>query len=314
MGRVTLHLRSRKHPEMPKDQSSPVSTTLLRAARRNTRRLILEASLASRKKGAQRPAPDFVIVGAQRCGTTSLFRALAQHQSMLPNVIKAKGIHYFDTSYHQKPSWYFAHFPSQDEREAHAAKTGAATVAGEASPYYMYHPAGAERMAQLIPDTKLIVLLRNPVKRAISHHLHMVWEGHEKETDIDKALDLEASRLAGIEEQLLADKSLVSRPHQHYSYMARGHYAAQLEKLFAHFDRKNILVMATETLIADTKTNLATIQSFIGLEPDPSIDLEKRNASSKFEPKPETLERLNDEFAESNKMLGEMTGLQIPWA
>lgn len=299
---------------MPKEQSSSVSTTLLRAARRNTRRLVLETSLAGRKLGAERPAPDFVIVGAQRCGTTSLFRALAQHRSMLSNVIKAKGIHYFDTAYHQKRSWYFAHFPSQAERDAHADRTGEAAVAGEASPYYLFHPAGAERMARLIPDTKFIVLLRNPVKRAISHHQHMVWEGHEKETDIDKALDLEATRLAGIEDQLLTDSKLVSRPHQHYSYMARGHYADQLEKLYTHLDRKNIMVMATETLIGDTKASLDTIQSFIGLVPDPSIDLEKRNASSKFEPKPETLQRLSAEYAESNKKLREITDIEIPWA
>jgi len=87
------------------------------------------------------------------------------------------------------PKAYNAHFPTTAEREAHAAKIGQKAIAGEASPYYMFHPAGAERMAKAIPDTKLIVLLRNPVKRAISHHLHMVWEGHESVKDIDEALD-----------------------------------------------------------------------------------------------------------------------------
>lgn len=288
-------------------------TAVKRFIRRNARRAILEVFLAKRKLQAERPAPDFAIIGAQRCGTTSLFRALAKHPAMMQNVIDAKGIHYFDTSYHQNDAWYFAHFATQAERDNHTSKVGQRAIVGEASPYYLFHPAGAERMAKTIPDTKLVVLLRDPVKRAISHHLHMVWEGHEPVEDIDEALDLESSRLEGIEERLLADPSLVSRPHQHFSYMARGHYASQLERLFSHIDRENVLVMTSDTLISDSISSLSKIQSFIGLEPDPSIDLEKRNASSKFEPRPETIKRLTDEFAESNEQLARVVDIEIPW-
>lgn len=274
---------------------------------------MLGGFLSVRKTQQDKTPPDFVIVGAQRCGTTSLFRALAQHPAMIPNVINAKGVHYFDTSYHKDEAWYFAHFANQAARDKHSAKVGQTAIAGEASPYYLYHPAGAERMARTIPDTKLIVLLRNPVKRAISHHLHMVWEGHETVEDLDEALDLEPKRLEGIEQRLLADSTFVSRPHQHYSYAARGHYAAQLERLFAHYDKNNVLVMATETLTGDSKASLAKIQSFIGLQPDASIDLEKRNASSKFEPKPETVERLTKEYVESNARLRNIVDCEIPW-
>lgn len=289
--------------------TSPMS----RALRRNTRQVVLSALLAKRMRSPERPAPDFIIAGAQRCGTTSLFRALAKHPAMMSNVLDAKGVHYFDTNYHQNPNWYFAHFPSQVERDNHTAKVGQKAIVGESSPYYLYHPDGAKRMAETIPNAKIVVLLRNPVKRAISHHLHMVWEGHESVEDIDKALDLESERLAGIEQQLLADRSLVSRPHQHYSYLERGHYADQLERLYGHFDRENVLVMTTEKLVGDSKTSLATIQSFIGLEHDPAIELEKRNASSKFEPRPETLSRLTAEYAESNKRLGSIVDCEIPW-
>lgn len=290
-----------------------MTNTMSRALRRNTRRVVLSTLLANRMRSAERPAPDFVIAGAQRCGTTSLFRALAKHPAMMSNVLDAKGVHYFDTNYRQDKAWYFAHFPSQAERDAHAVTVGQKAVVGEASPYYLYHPDGAKRMAETIPDAKIVVLLRNPVKRAISHHLHMVWEGHESVEDIDKALDLESERLAGLEQQLLADRSYVSRPHQHYSYLERGHYADQLQRLYAHFDRENVLVMTTEKLVSESKSSLATIQSFIGLEPDPAIDLEKRNASTKFEPHPETLNRLAEEYAESNKRLSSIVDCEIPW-
>ncbi len=284
-----------------------------RALRRNGRRVLLESILASRRFGEQRQPPDFIIVGAQRCGTTSLFRALAKHPALMSNVINSKGVHYFGTNHHKNASWYFAHFPSQKQRDLVLEKTGHAAVVGEASPYYLFHPAVAERISKTAPDTKIVVLLRDPVKRAISHHLHMVWEGHEHESDIDKALDLEATRLAGVEEQLLNNPAFVSRPHQHFSYIARGHYAAQLERYFTHFDRDNVLVMATETLVADSENSLAQIQSFIGLTPDPAIKLEKRNSSAKFEPKPETIERLKNEYRESNQQLLDLVGDKIPW-
>lgn len=290
-----------------------MTNTMSRALRRNTRRVVLQTLLANRMRSSERPPPDFVIAGAQRCGTTSLFRALAKHPAMMTNVLDAKGVHYFDTSYHQNAAWYFAHFATQAERDAHSVKVGQKAVVGEASPYYIYHPDGPKRMAETIPNTKIIVLLRNPVKRAISHHLHMVWEGHESVEDIDEALDLESERLKGIDQQLIADRSLVSRPHQHYSYLERGHYVDQLERLYKHFDRENVLVMATETLVSDSKNSLDAIQSFIGLEPDPAIGLEKRNASSKFEPRPETLERLTNEYAESNKRLADLVDCEIPW-
>lgn len=287
--------------------------TTHRTLKRNIRRMMLESCIAARQYQSDRPPPDFVIAGAQRCGTTSLFQALSRHPAMMSNALGAKGVHYFDTNYHQKAEWYLAHFPSRMGRDTHSEKVGHRAIAGEASPYYLYHPAVAERMAGIIPDTKIIVLLRDPVKRAISHHLHMVWEGHEPVKDIDKALDLEAERLEGVEQKLLEDPDLVSRPHQHYSYMARGHYATQLKRLFEHFDRQNVLVMTTEELIVDSESSLSRIQSFIGLEPDSTIELEKRNASSKYEPRPETLQRLSEEFAESNRQLENMLDIELPW-
>jgi len=298
---------------MSKTNQKGIGTSVLRAIRRNTRHVLLEGMVAARQRQADRPPPDFVIVGAQRCGTTSLFRALNKHPAMMSNVMNAKGIHYFDTSYHRDLAWYFAHFPTRADRDSHAAKVGQKAIVGEASPYYLYHPAGAQRMAQAIPDAKIIILLRDPVKRAISHHLHMVFEGHEPIEDIDQALNMESTRLEGIEQRLLNEPTFVSRPHQHFSYTERGHYAQQLEKFLEHYDRNNVLVMTTDELISNSQSSLSAIQSFIGLEPDPSIQLEKRNASSSFQPQSETVQRLTEVFAASNKRLANIVDIKIPW-
>lgn len=288
-------------------------STAYRGLKRKARRCLLETLLASRQRDVPRPPPDFIIAGAQRCGTTSLFRALEKHPAMMSNVIGAKGVHYFDTNFQKDLKWYLAHFSSEKERSAVSEKIGQSTIVGEASPYYLYHPAVAERMAKVIPEAKIVVLLRDPVKRAISHHLHMVWEGHEHERDLETVLDLEASRLHGIEERLLSESSLVSKAHQDFSYLARGHYAPQLERLYANFSRNNVLVMATETLVTDSEASLARIQSFIGLKPEPSVKLEKRNASKKVATEPRLIERLNSEFKESNHKLRELLDIEVPW-
>lgn len=291
-----------------------VPMSLRRAVRRNGRKALVEGVLATRQIRGERTLPDYVIVGAQRCGTTSLFRALVNHRGVMANVLGAKGVHYFDTDFHRGLDWYKAHFPSQEEREKHEAEVGHPAVVGEASPYYMFHPMGIERMAEAVPDTKLIVLLRDPVKRAISHHLHMVWEGHEPVEDLDKALDLEAERLAGVEDKLRADPKFRSRDHQHYSYIARGHYAPQVERILKHYPRDQVLIMATSELTGQSVASLERIQRFIGLEPDPAITLGKRNASDPFVPREETVSRLKAEYAESNKRLAELVDISIPWA
>src|SRR5512145_701795 len=97
-----------------------------------------------------RMTPAFLICGGQRCGTTSLYRALAAH----PVVLKAvwhKGVHYFDTSYHRGPSWYRAHFPLHRTALRVTAEYGVPAQTFESSPYYLYHPHAGARIASDLP-------------------------------------------------------------------------------------------------------------------------------------------------------------------
>ncbi len=124
-------------------------------------RLVLETYVAVRAAlGITGRRPDFLIIGAQKAGTTSLYNQLTRH----PDVARCLGqeVHYFDRHMHRSPAWYFAHF-----RPRLFASDG--VVTGESTPYYLFHPRAAERVAELLPDVKLIVLLRDPVARDISH-------------------------------------------------------------------------------------------------------------------------------------------------
>ncbi len=91
--------------------------------------------------------PGFLIVGAQRCGTTSMYRALSEHPAVRKAVLH-KGVHYFDMNYDHGLAWYRAHFPL---RAGAGARGGAGAVTFESSPYYMFHPLAAQRIAADLP-------------------------------------------------------------------------------------------------------------------------------------------------------------------
>src|SRR5579863_6754349 len=113
--------------------------------------------------------PDFMIIGTQKGGTTSLYNYLIDH----PNIssIFKKEPHFFDFNFYKGVSWYRAHFPSLLEKYYSERVHGQKFITGEASPYYLYHPLVPQRIKETMPTayTKFIVLLRNPIDRAYSH-------------------------------------------------------------------------------------------------------------------------------------------------
>jgi hypothetical protein len=121
--------------------------------------------------------PDFLIIGTQRGGTTSLYHYLQTHSSFMAPTTKE--LHFLDRNYHKGPLWYRAHFPTVWEKAYAQQMQRRAVVTGEASPYYLFHPHVYQRLAQIIPHAKLIVLLRNPVDRAYSHYYQSIELGYE---------------------------------------------------------------------------------------------------------------------------------------
>ena len=139
-----------------------------------------------------RDLPDFVILGAQRSGTTSLYDWLSDHPAVVPAT--RKEVHYFDLHYDRGLGWYRAHFPM-----GHGAH-----LTGEATPYLLFHPLAPDRVARdLPPTTRFVVLLRHPVQRAVSHYWHERRMGTESET-LAVAVAAEEQRLAGADGQVPA--------------------------------------------------------------------------------------------------------------
>ena len=105
-----------------------------------------------------RPLPDYMVAGTKKGGTTSIINWLVDHPHvcrMWPSAQKLKSAHYYDINYGKGEDWYRSHFPTDRSRRGHEKKTGTYPLVGEASPYYMFHPAVPERVLETAPSMKV---------------------------------------------------------------------------------------------------------------------------------------------------------------
>jgi hypothetical protein len=246
-----------------------------------------------------RPLPDFLILGAQKAGTTALYAYLRWHPEITGPSFKE--VSFFDRHYAKGERWYRAHMPVRRR-----------SLVGEASPSYLFHPLAPERVARLLPDARLIALLRNPVDRAFSHYQHEVALGREP-LSFEAAVDREDERMQGELDRMLRDPSYFSLAWWNYTYVARGRYAEQLERWFASFPREQLLVLFTEELSADTARTYRRVLGFLGvgardLESYPRIfDRDYPGMHSV------TRARLDKEFEGPNRWLASLLGRDLPW-
>jgi hypothetical protein len=263
---------------------------------------------------ARRPLPDFLIVGAQRSGTTSLYRYLLEHPQVMP-AIPSKGVHYFDKHPGRSLRWYRAHFPTESARTERERRFGAPVVTGEGSPYYLFHPHGPARAAAAVPEARVIAMLRDPVERAYSHYRQEYARGFEDADTFERALELEPGRLAGERERMLADQAYDSRALQHHAYVARGEYVGQLMAWRERFPAERTLVLSYERFFADPAAGYAEVLRFLGL-PDPadSPKFKAYNARPSAGMEEATRARLEAHFAEPNRRLEEFLGMGMGWS
>ena len=265
----------------------------------------------ARPTSSHRPLPDYLIVGGQRCGTTSLHHYLVQHPGVLPARF-TKGVHWFDVSYDKPPSWYRANFPTSRRREAVSARIGQPVVTGEASPYYLFHPWVPERAAAMVPDARIIMVLRDPVHRAWSHYHHERARGFET-LGFEEAVDAEPARLAGADAALVAPDGR-HFSHQHHSYVARGRYAEQLDRWHDHFADDRLLVLFSTDLEGDTPATMARVHRFLGLSEASTATAGRWNRQSNPELPEPLSRRLRQAFAPSDEALAERLGRAVPWS
>src|SRR5215475_5027581 len=185
--------------------------------------------------------PNLIIIGAMKCGTSSLHYYLGFHPQIVMSQQKELNFFIQERNWSKGIDWYKSHF------------TGAATVYGEASPNYTNYPFWTgvpERMASILPDAKLIYLVRDPIERMISQYIH---------------------EMAASPEQRTFSEAITDTDNNHY--LSRSLYYVQLEQYLKHFSRSQILVLAQEELYAERRTVMETIFRF--LEVDLTFSSEK---------------------------------------
>jgi Sulfotransferase domain len=255
--------------------------------------------------GNHQVLPTFLVIGAQRCGTSTFFELLSQHPRLIPP--KRGEIHYFDLHYRYGIKWYRACF-----RNNHLLRTKR-QLTFDCSPYYIFHPAVPARVAADLPHAKIIALLRDPARRAFSHYMHERTRGRETYS-FEQALEAEEKRLQGEEQRLMEEVDYCSFAHRRFSYCARGHYAAQLDRWLQYFGRDRILIIKSEALFADPRTQLERVWGFLNIEPVPLIERRHRNQTIYQETlTSDTLARLTTHFSQVNRRLPQIAGDSFVW-
>ena len=210
-----------------------------------------------------RPKLGFMIVGAQKCGTTALAHFLSQHPEI--GMASPKEVHLFDS-----PD-YSADWTAKDIDERYLPHfrhcTGAA-IRGESTPIYMFLPGIARELKRYNPDLKLIVLLNDPVERAISHY-YMEKHRDQEHRPLWLALLSEPMRLRRCE-----DVRAYGSAMRTWSYRRRGLYSVQLRNLYRFFDRDRVLVVRTRDLRQRHDHVLGRVFAFLGVSEHERIEPE----------------------------------------
>ncbi len=263
----------------------------------------------------QRALPNLILLGAQRAGTTSLHAHIGLHPGVC--LSRTKEVHYFDNYQDQGLDWYRSHFPTRRWVEARSRDLGYEIAVGEGSPYYLFHPAVPARVQAVLPATRLVVVLRDPVERALSHFRLERRRGFEPIADFERAWESEAERLAGAEARLSAGNTAFDEAHNRFSYTSRGDYAPQLERWLALFDHSQLHVIRSGDLFERPGEVVTGLFDFLEL---PHVDLGRfpvlnaTAAQAVDSAERAVRERLAAHFAPKVARLEDLLGRSMGWS
>jgi hypothetical protein len=266
--------------------------------------------------------PDFLLIGAKRGGTTSAYFHLLSHPDVLPLFPSAKmtpkardtkGTHYFSSEFDMGSLWYASHFPSRARRGWHHARFGVRPIAGEASPYYLAHPAAAARAAAAVPAATILVALRDPIERAYSAWREQTRNGVET-LSFEDAVAAEPDRVGRDAEHLANDADAYSFAHEFQTYVGQSRYAESLSRWLECYPPSQVHVWASEEYYADPVQTMEGVCKMLGLTPGLLAERGARlNAAPASEMAAATRSRLREAFAEDVAATWTLLGREMPW-
>jgi hypothetical protein len=255
-----------------------------------------------------RTLPNFFVIGGVRCGTTSLYHYLGQHNCIKQAMYDELG--YFDDNFHLGLNWYRSLFPTkfiQKKIESKYKKF----LTYDVTPFYIYNPLVVDRIFKFSPNAKIIAVLRNPIDRAYSNFNNRIQDEGDTETTFEEIVYSEIEKIKNNKNNKENNVFLVNEFYE--LLLARGFYAKQLEFWFKKFPRKNMLLISSEELAVNTDKTISEIFEFLEV-PDQKInDLTKQNKIKYPKMKDSTREILINFFKPHNEKLFEILGSKFDW-
>ncbi len=241
--------------------------------------------------------PDFIIAGVSKSGTSSIYFYLSRHPQIL--LSHTKEIDFYWQNFNRGIDWYLAHFPTITDQDDF--------LTGEATPNYLRFPQVAQRIKDTFPQTKIIILLRNPADRAISWHYHKLNTGLTNQ-DLSTAISEEITRLATVSEAEIVETGFYN-PDNILSSL----YVYKIKAWVETLGRGQFLFLKSEDFYSDPLGNMAQVFDFLGLPNCPLENYPKVNAGSYKQVDSELRKTLVDYFAPYNQQLEEYLGIKLNW-
>jgi len=256
--------------------------------------------------------PNFYIIGAAKCGTSSLYEYLIYHPEVQPAVTKE--VHFFDHYFERGLNWYKVCFPLKLHKFFVQNLGKKKFITGEASPRYIDHPNSPKRIKEITPKAKFIVLLRNPIDRAYSHYNMNVRQGIET-LSFEEAIEQQTKRTKDEFKKMEEDENYYSKPYFSYSYIERGIYIKKLEHWMKYFSKEQFLVLKSEDMLKKPNETYQQILKFLNLSPWVLKEYKHYRVSSYKKPliNPATRQQLRDFFKPHNEKLSEFLGKNFEW-
>ncbi len=243
--------------------------------------------------------PNFIIIGTIKGGTSSLYNYICTHPQVLPAI--QKEVHFFDTHFNKGIDWYLAHFP--------AIPTDKNLLTGEASPNYMYFQRAAKQLFNYFPNTKLIVVLRNPIDRVVSHY-YMAKRHGQHGRSLEEVIAKETSLLKKIENNPKANAKLLEPAR---GYLSFSLYVYFLKKWMTFFPREQFLILQSEEMYEGPEATMKQVFEFLEL-PDYQINQYRKYCPGSYSPiDKNTRETLSELFRPHNQRLEKYLGRQFNW-
>jgi tetratricopeptide (TPR) repeat protein len=242
-------------------------------------------------------SPNFIIAGASKGGTSSLYNYLSYHPQLL--LSHKKELDFFWQNFASGINWYLAHFPTITDNDN--------WLTGEATPNYLRFPLVAQRIKTYCPQTKIIILLRNPVERTISWHYHKVNTGLTK-GDLETAISQEIQQL-----ETLSETELMAGGYRSIDNIFSSLYYYQLKAWMEHLPREQFLILKSEDFYSNTAVIMKQVFDFLGIPNQQLKEYAKVNVGSYQKAEPAIRQQLSEYFKSYNRQLEEFLDLEFNW-